>query len=223
VCAGDAIRPRGELVRTVAGHLDRRAQGAAGYFVIDGMSDQLVDQAAADTFQAQLMYDVWAELGARGWGECSMQTRLNMFLADDGRLPEGLVGRTATFKTLHLDPHSIIFAHRYEPPENVLGGDVLLVDARSYLRDNELASTDVFYVLHGKHDEGRMVAHEEHRASMLAAYCTRVPVPTSGYRLVIVRNHLDYGVAHEITEIKPAVPGKAWRRSFLRTSIAPLH
>ena len=223
VLAGDAIRPGGELVRTVARHLDRRAPGAAGYFVIDGMSDLLAGRAAADAFQAQLMREVWAYLGARGWDECATQTRLNMFLAEDGRLPEELVGRAATFKTLHLDPHSIIFAHRYEPPENISGGDVLLVDARGYLRDHKLASADVFYALHGKHDEGRLVAREEHRAGMLAAYCTRVPAPASGCRLVIVRNHLDYGVAHEITEINPTVPGRAWRRSFLRTSIAPLH
>jgi hypothetical protein len=64
---------------------------------------------------------------------------------------------------------------------------------------------------------------DEHREAMLENYSKVVPAPTAESILVIVRNDPIDGVAHEVSEISPIDASLPWERTFLRTSISPIH
>jgi hypothetical protein len=171
------------------------------------------------------MWAVWQEMSRHGWVTGTPEeVRLNLFEAEDGRLPVEIVGDTVTFKRLHFDPHSIIFGHLYYPTQNVRGGDILLVDVRAYLNDTRVPFEKVFHRLERPGDESRLVTSDQHGSQLRRAYTTRVSPPKPGETLLlIVRNSYDEGVAHEIADVHAIREDRPTSRRFLRTSIARHH
>jgi hypothetical protein len=215
--------PLAELAQTVA-ELLHRPSGGPGYAVFRGPVTQL-GMARTRLFQGGLLQAVWLEMIRRNWAPFGPdEVRLNQFEANDGRLPRAIVGDVVTFKRLHFDPHSVVFAHLYEPPENLVGGTISLVDVRSYLQDRGCALSSAFEPLFAPGHNGRLVARDEHRSRMLEMYAHNVEPPAPGeLMLVLVRNDPLAGVAHEIAEVAAANGTLPTVRRFFRTSIAPHH
>jgi hypothetical protein len=139
-------------------------------------------------------------------------------------LPRDIVGDVVTFKRLHFDPYSLVFAHLYEPTENLSGGAISLVDVRSYLQDSGCALSDAFEPLYAPGHNGRLVARDIHRSRMLPSYTHTVEPPAEGQlMLLLVRNDPYDGVAHEIAEVQAVDYALPTARRFFRTSIAPPH
>lgn len=211
------------LAQAVAEQL-HRPNGGPGYAIMRGSTVDLgLHQTRA--FQDALLRAVWEDMVRRKWVRYRPdEVRLNKFAAVDGKLPRDIVGAVITFKRLHFDPFSLIFAHLYEGPKNLTGGTVSLVDVDSYLRDSCCALSDVFEPLYAPGHNGRLVAKAEHRQPMLRMYARNVEPPRpGGLLLLIVRNDPSVGVAHEIGEVYAVDPTLPTVRRFYRTSIAPHH
>lgn len=215
--------PRPELVETVA-ELLHRPCGGSGYAVFRGSAGKL-GVARTRLFQAALLQAVWNEMIRRDWVSFGPNdVRLNQFEANDGRLPREIVGDVVTFKRLHFDPYSAVFAHLYEAPENLVGGTISLVDVRSYLQDTGWALGEAFDPLYAPGHNGRLVARDEHRSRMLQRYAHQVEPPVPGeLMLLLVRNDPFAGVAHEIAEVHAVDDTLPTVRRFFRSSIAPHH
>jgi hypothetical protein len=212
-----------ELAQAVAEQL-HRPYGGPGYAILQGSTVNLgLYQARA--FQVALLRAVWEDMARRRWvSHRPEDVRLKKFEAVDGKLPREIVGDVTTFKRLHFDPFSLIFAHLYEATSNLTGGIVSLVDVDSYLRDSSHTLNEVFEPLYAPGHNGRLVAKEEHRESMLRAYAHNVDPPRSGdLLLLIVRNDPSAGVAHEIGQVRAVDPALPTKRQFYRASIAPHH
>jgi len=215
--------PDGDLVTWVAGML-HQIDGGVGYAIFGDLGEEL-GLVASKRFQVALMNAVWDEMLRRNWSPCvQSEARLNMFEANDGSLPVEVVGDTVTYKKLHFDPHSIVFAHLYEAPENLHGGAISLVDVRGYLGATGLHFYDVFRPSRRPGHELRMVARDEHHDTLLSEYASVVNPPGQGrLLLVMVRNDPVVGVGHEIGEVHAINPAEPTARRFVRTSIAPHH
>jgi hypothetical protein len=212
-----------ELAQAAAEQL-HRPNGGPGYVIMRGSAVDLgLHQTRA--FQVALLRAVWEDMVRRKWvWRRPDEIRLKEFEAVDGKLPREIVGDVNTFKRLHFDPFSLIFAHLYEAVSNLTGGTISLVDVDGYLRDSHHTLSDVFEPLHAPGHNGRLVAKEEHRQSMLRMYAHNVEPPRSGdLLLLIVRNDPSVGVAHEIGEVYAVDPTLPTLRQFYRTSIAPHH
>jgi hypothetical protein len=219
---GDAM-PASDLVNTTTDLLHQIGDGV-GFVACRGDAAELVVHRSRAR-QVALLEAVWAEMVRRRWNPCAPdEVRLNTFEANDGRLPREIVGDVFTFKRLHFDPHSILFSHLYEAPQNLEGGDIALVDVRGYLHDNGLDLSEVFEPLHLPGHNGRLIVRDEHRLSMLASYATHVAPPAPGELLLLmVRNDPSVGVAHQIADIRPIDATVPCVRRFFRASIAPHH
>lgn len=212
-----------ELAQAVAEQL-HRPNGGPGYAIMRGSTVDLgLHQTRA--FQVALLGAVWEDMVRRKWVRHRPdEVRLNKFEAVDGKLPRDIVGDVITFKRLHFDPFSLIFAHLYEAPNNLRGGTVSLVDVDSYLRDSCCTLSDAFEPLYAPGHNGRLVAKAEHRQPMLRMYAHNVEPPRPGdLLLLIVRNDPSAGVAHEIGEVHAVDRTLPTMRRFYRTSIAPHH
>ncbi|WP_328451993.1 hypothetical protein [Amycolatopsis sp. NBC_00438] len=212
-----------ELVGMLTSEL-HRSQGGNGYVALR-VSAAERSIAQFRTAQIALVQAIWEEMLRRQLTHHSRKdVRLNMFEANDGSLPKEIVGDVSTFKRLHFDPYSIFFAHLYEPPKNLTGGRISLVDVHGYLGRNGLNLLDVFEPLHLPGHNGRLVARREHRLRMLEEHAHHVDPPAEGeLLLVIVRNDPIVGVAHEIEKIRPLSSTEPIARRFFRTSMAPHH
>lgn len=175
--------------------------------------------------QVALVCALWNDMVTRRLtSRCWQSVRLNTFEANDGRLPKEIVGDVSTFKRLHFDPYSIVFAHLYEPTSNLVGGVVSLVDVRGYLDRHGLHLRDAFDPLYLPGHNGRLVARDSHRSRMLAEHAEHVDPPAPGELvLLVVRNDPVAGVAHEIAETRAIDPNAPMTRRFFRASIAPHH
>lgn len=220
-CTDDA--PPAELVQAVA-ELLHRPCGGPGHAVFRGSAADL-GVARTRLFQVALLQAVWTEMVRRKWAPFAPdQVRLNQFEANDGRLPREVVGDVVTFKRLHFDPHSVLFAHLYEAPVNLTGGVISLVDVHNYLQHTGCALSDAFEPLYAPGHDGRLVARDEHRSRMLHRYAHNVEPPASSeLMLLLVRNDPSAGVAHEIAEVRAVDSALPTVRRFYRTSIAPHH
>jgi hypothetical protein len=216
-------RPNDELVQSVTQMLHKIDDGV-GYVVFDDLGGAL-GLTGSKAFQAELTKAVWDEMIRRGWNPCArLEARLNMFEANDGSLPVEIVGDTVTYKKLHFDPHSIVFAHLYEPPVNLHGGAISLVDVRRYLDVTRLRFDEVFRMSRQPGHDLRRVARQEHHDALLREYATVIHPPEQGrLLLVMVRNDPHVGVAHEIGAVHAINPGEPTARRFFRTSVAPHH
>lgn len=215
--------PPTELVRAVA-ELLHRPCGGLGHAVFRGSATEF-GVARTRLFQVALLQAVWTEMIRREWAPFGPdEVRLNQFEANDGRLPRDIVGDVVTFKRLHFDPYSVVFAHLYEAPENLAGGIISLVDVRSYLQDTCCALGEAFEPLYAPGHNGRLVARDEHRSRMLQRYAHHVEPPDLGeLMLLLVRNDPAAGVAHEIAEVQAVDGTLPTVRRFFRASIAPHH
>jgi hypothetical protein len=216
-------RPPTALVQTVADML-HRPTGGPGHAVFRGLVSEL-GVSRTRLLQTALLQAVWMEMIRRNLVAFGPEdVRLNQFEADDGRLPQDIVGDVVTFKRLHFDPYSVIFAHLYEATENLAGGTISLVDVRSYLRDTGCALSDAFEPLYALGHNGRLVARDGHRSRMVSGYAQTVEPPADGeLMLLLVRNDPYAGVAHEIADVRAVDPTLPTTRRFFRTSIAPHH
>ena len=222
--SSDAVPvPHCDLIISVAEML-HQVDGGLGYVIFDDLAEEL-GLALSKAFQVALMHAVWNEMIRRQWNPCERsQARLNMFEANDGFLPVEIVGDTVTYKKLHFDPHSIVFAHLYQAPENLQGGAISLTNVRGYLTDTGLGFEEVFRPSQRRGHKLRMVARDEHRDILLRKYATMVQPPEEGkLLLVVVRNDPVVGVAHEIARVHVIDPEMPTARRFYRTSISPLH
>lgn len=221
-CDGTPVPDRGMVV-SVARALHQN-DGGVGYAVFDDLDSEL-GPAAAKEFQISLINSVWDEMMRRGWSPCAgSEVRLNRFNANDGSLPVEVVGEAVTYKKLHFDPHSILFAHLYEAPVNLSGGAISLVNVRAYLDATGSSFDAVFRPSRRPGHELRMVARDEHRQILLSDYARVVMPPDPGHLLlVMVRNDPVVGVAHEIAAVRTIDPAEPITRRFFRTSIAPHH
>lgn len=215
--------PPGDLARAVA-ELLHRPSGGPGFAVFRGSAAEL-GVARTRQFQVALLRGVWTEMIRRNWVPFRPgEVRLNQFEANDGRLPRDVVGDVVTFKRLHFDPYSVVFAHLYEAPENLTGGTISLVDVSSYLLDIACALGEAFEPLYAPGHNGRLVAREEHRRGMLQRYAHHFEPPAPGeLMLLLVRNDPSVGVAHEIAEVHVVDGTLPTARRFFRASIAPHH
>lgn len=217
------VRPTRELVDAASLELHRSDEGA-GYVALRlNIADISVDKCRE--LQIGLVCAVWeAMLASRLTHHGREDVRLNTFEANDGSLPREIVGDVSTFKRLHFDPHSILFAHLYEEPRNLTGGRISLVDVRTYLNVNGLEVRDAFDPLHRPGHDGRLVARDEHRSHMLEKFADNIDPPgVHELLLLLVRNDPMWGVAHEIEEVRPIDPALPVLRRFYRASIAPHH
>jgi hypothetical protein len=214
--------PPARLVRAVAELLHWPL--GRGHAVFRGSVSEL-GVARTRLFQVALLEAVWAEMIRRSWVPFGPdEVRLNQFEASDGRLPREIVGDVVTFKRLHFDPYSVVFAHLYEAPENLVGGTISLVDVRSYLRDTGCALAEAFEPLYAPGHNGRLVARDEHRSRMLQRYAHHVEPPgPDQLMLLLIRNDPSVGVAHEIAEVQVVDGTLPTMRRFFRASIAPHH
>jgi len=219
----ESARPGADFVATTTRRL-HRSDGGHGYVALRAHTDDVsVEQLRA--LQTELLCAVWEEMLQRrlttsGPGD----VRLNTFEANDGSLPVEIVGDVSTFKRLHFDPHSLLFAHLYEEPENLTGGQISLVDVHGYLATHGLQVLDAFAPLHLPGHDGRLVANDEHRCRMLEGHAQHVDPPGAGeLLLLLVRNDPVAGVAHEIQEVRQVDSGAPTARRFFRASIAPHH
>ena len=212
-----------DLARAVA-ELLHRPSGGPGHAVFRGSAAEL-GLVRTRQFQVSLLRAVWTEMIRRKWAPFGPdEVRLNQFEANDGRLPKDIVGDVLTFKRLHFDPYSVIFAHLYEAPTNLTGGTISLVDVRRYLLDTGCALRDAFEPLYAPGHNGRLVAREEHRPRMLQRYAHHVEPPAPDeLMLLLVRNDPSAGVAHEIAEVQAVDGTMPTVRRFFRASIAPHH
>lgn len=217
------VRPDEQLVRTTTREL-HRSDGGRGYLALRAdVADVSVEQCRR--LQVALVCAIWEEMLARRLTSHGRdEVRLNTFEANDGSLPKEIVGDVSTFKRLHFDPYSVLFAHLYEESRNVTGGRISLVDVRSYLDLHNLKVLDVFDPLHLPGHSGRLVARDEHRSRMLEGHAHHVDPPGAGeLLLLLVRNDPTVGVAHEIEEVRRIEPKVPTVRRFYRASIAPHH
>jgi hypothetical protein len=217
--------PSTDLVHAVADLLQQGPPSFGPGFALIRDLHRWTDAERRNSFQIALTNLVWLEFVRRGWNDVETErTRLNFFQASDGDLPVDLVGSTVTFKRMHFDPHSIFFAHYYEPPVNLSGGELRLVDVRSYLAATALELEEVCVALEDRGNEGRLVVLDEHREAMLERHAvTLAPPGPEQSVLLLVRNDPVLGVAHEISPIASKRPDQPFRRRFVRTSIAPIH
>lgn len=212
-----------DLARATA-ELLHRPSGGPGYAVFRGSAAEL-GVARTRQFQVSLLQSVWTEMIRRKWVPFGPdEVRLKQFEANDGQLPEDIVGDVVTFKRLHFDPYSAVFAHLYETPTNLAGGTISLVDVHRYLRDTGCALGETFEPLYAPGHNGRLVAREKHRSRMLQNYAHHVEPPGADeLMLLLVRNDPSAGVAHEIAEVQMVDSTLPTARRFFRTSIAPHH
>lgn len=222
VGSGDDVPPA-QLVQEVS-ELLHRPSGGPGHAVFRRSAAEL-GVARARLFQVALLEGVWAEMIRRGWAPFGPdEVRLNQFEANDGRLPREIVGDVVTFKRLHFDPYSVVFAHLYQAPENLAGGTISLVDVRRYLQDTGCTLGQAFEPLYAPGHNGRLVARDDHRSRMLERYAHHVePPPPGELMLLLVRNDPSAGVAHEIAEVHAVDGTLPTVRRFFRASIAPHH
>jgi hypothetical protein len=201
-----------------------RPSGGPGHAVFRGSVSE-IGVCHARQFQIRLLQAVWTEMMRRNWFRFGAnEVRLNQFEANDGQLPEDIVGDVVTFKRLHFDPHSLVFAHLYEAPANLTGGTISLVDVCRYLQDTGCTLDDAFEPLHAPGHNGRLVARDEHRSRMLRSYASQVEPPAPDeLMLLLVRNDPSVGVAHEIAEVHVVDSALPTVRRFFRTSISPHH
>lgn len=223
ICRDREILPDPDFVCWVTGLL-HQVDGGRGYAAFHNLENALGPSESKE-FQVALIKAIWEEMIRRKWNAHRPDlTRLNRFEANDGHLPIEIVGDTVTYKWLHFDPNSIVFAHLYEPPENLDGGRISLVDVRGYLSETGLKLRDVFRSSSRPGHERRLVALDEHRPRMLHSHSVHLDPPGPGQLLMLViRNDPFVGVAHEIGELRAIDPSLPTARRFLRASIAPHH
>jgi hypothetical protein len=216
--------PGTELVERLTTQL-HQTFGGIGFAVLRGLQDLFAYSQQQSKFTVSLILAIWREMLARGWTDLNDEdVRLNVFEANDGSLPVEIVGDTVTYKKLHFDPHSILFAHLYEAPRNLSGGAITFVNVRAYLEAEGLAFNDVFGPSTRLGHERRLVARSAHQTPLLERFGTTVTPPAPGKTLlIIVRNDPVVGVAHEIAPVVRINDDEPIERRFLRASIAPHH
>lgn len=217
--------PLEEIVRALLDRLDRSCNLAApGYAVVPVPSAMSPDHVIG-LMSESVTRVVSSILVRRGQQADLSRCRLNVFYARDGALPIEIVGESMTFKALHLDPHSIVFAHLYHPTTNLRPIEMRLIDVASYLRSSSLTPAQVFEPRSVPHDPDRLVARPEHRRRLIATHTIHTQVlPVSGDPVVVfVRNDPIEGVAHEVSDPEPVLPSSSFERNFVRVSVSLEH
>lgn len=145
VTADDRTGPRrAALVGTIVDRLVTHPDDAgAGYCLVNGLA-ALMPVEAARRFSTALFADVWDRYRARSDRISDDREFDNVeALVRDGAIPTELFGSRWSFKPPHADRDGLLFAHVYGPSAGFGGGDVLLIDALSYIKDLGLAFDDV--------------------------------------------------------------------------------
>lgn len=215
--------PTAAFIDSIAAEL-RTDLAGAGFAAIRGI-EQHLDAGGADEFQRATLVGIQRWMLARElWPHPEGDCRLNIFLANDGRLPVDIVGASWTFKAPHFDPHSIIFAHGYRAPENLEGGDIWFADVARYAFLNDLDVDEILCMSEHERHRDRPCIREDHVAAVLAQVGVRVSPPRSGEHLIVfVSNSITTGVAHGIEPTLVVDARRPFSRCFLRTSISPNH
>jgi hypothetical protein len=163
--------PPTKLVSEVATALGPRQLGmGSGCVLVSGLSP-LGDLPTIRRFSKVLLHAVWAEMDRQDPGRypSDREFRVSSSLTSDGRIPHHLYGTAWTLKPLHQDRDPVLFAHVYGPCDGYTGGEVLVVDAISYLHDNDLSFDETFTWTDGKGAQ-KPLLREEHREAALATH-----------------------------------------------------
>jgi len=212
-----------QLAADIARRLDRLAGAEPGFAAFSVPTPY--DFTGLLSQQRQLMWTVWSLLEAADHTlPRAHEVRLNHFIAQDGHLPTELTGgRRYTIKSIHFDPHSIVFSHCYPQICGGVGGEVTVVDVEGYLRAHRLPVNAAFAPSLASADRGRMLIRPEHREAILTSFAHTLRSATPGRAImVLIRNDPYRGVAHQIEPVTP-YNGQKVSRKFTRCSVAKPH
>jgi hypothetical protein len=152
-----------QLAEDIADRLDRARYGTArpGYALVSGLS---AGRTLSDirALNEQIFRAVWRIYFERSDVlPRSRDFRAATTLTADGSIPLALFGSAWSYKAPHADRNAILFSHVYGPARGFEGGDILIIDALSYLADKNLSFEDAF-TWSEEADEQKVVLRKEH-------------------------------------------------------------
>lgn len=152
-----------QLVEDIVDRLDRTHFGRArpGYAVVSGLRAGRTLGEVRD-LNERLFEAVWRiYLERSNVLPKDRDFRTATTLTADGSIPLDLFGSAWSYKAPHADRNAILFSHVYGPTQGFDGGDILIIDALSYLADNDLGFDDAF-TWSDEPGEQKVVLREEH-------------------------------------------------------------
>jgi hypothetical protein len=143
VTAGSAVTD--SLVRAVVARTVREGQPPApGAALVTGLACHFTLEQAR-SFHEELFVAVWDQVrvSADQAGPADLY-RIKVNITSDGAIPVEMYGSQWSFKQLHMDRDALLFSHLYGPATGFAGGELLLVDARTFLHRHGLRFADAF-------------------------------------------------------------------------------
>jgi hypothetical protein len=121
-------------------------------------------------------------------------------LVEDGKVPPALYGTKWTFKSLHSDSKSKVFSHLFGQLRGFEGGNVILVDMRSYFASCQLSFEDVFEWADENQPTAKCVVRAEHSSIALDRFGIDLGPLHCGATL-LVNNSPESGIFHAASEL----------------------
>jgi hypothetical protein len=197
-----------QIVEDIADRLDRTHFGRTrpGYAVISGLrTGRTLGEVRA--LNERLFEAVWSTYFARSDVlPKDRDFRTATTLTTDGSIPLDLFGSAWSYKTPHADRNAILFSHVYGPAKGFEGGDILIVDALSYLADNDLDFDDAF-TWSNEPGEQKVVLREEHVDRAVRDHGRNLGRLTSDC-VLFVNNEPASGILHGASPVRVTDQGR---------------
>jgi len=192
--------PLDELVEEVVDLLSTPPEGSGiGYCLIEGVSaGRTVEEVRRLSFR--LLNEIWERYRLRN--HC-FGTERDFYCAEtltlDGAIPPELFGSRWSFKPPHADRNGVLFAHVYGPAQGFRGGEVIVIDAISYLAETALTFDEAF-TWSDEPAEQKPVLRPEHVAGALD--CFGRNFGKMDYDSILIVNNSPNGLLHGATELE---------------------
>jgi hypothetical protein len=116
-----------------------------------------------------------------------------------------------TLKSPHFDRNALMVLHRYEPPENITGGNLQVIDVNQFLLDNPAERIENLL------NADKTIRPEYWPA--LAPYRLTLETNSTDHKVVFLHNDLHNGIAHGVTPFHLIDEHKPMKRVFERYTI----
>lgn len=207
------------LVRAVSDRLVRTAgaRDGPGVAVVVGVSDYF-DSSGGRRFNEALFRRVWPDFQWHcGEADPEAEYRIKVTVTADGAIPFERYGSEWSFKRLHQDRDALLFSHLYGPLSGFAGGELLVVDARTYLQRHRLRVDDAFVWSDEPTAGSKPVLRAEHHDTAMAECGVNLGALGPDC-ILLVNNTPAGGILHGVTEVIVGNPDE-FVREFHRCSV----
>lgn len=177
-----------------------------------------VDDMDARLRHEELFLRVWADFRHRsGCVDGDDAVKIKMKIIRDGAIPMELYGSSWSFKRLHADRDALLFSHRYGPMAGFSGGELLLADARMFLRSHKLRFNDIFEWSDEPTAGSKPVLRAEYQDAMIAECGINLGV-IGANEVLFVNNLPEAGILHGVRPVE-VIDSRTFVREYHRVSV----